>query len=114
MPNPMTFSLRFLAAGLLTGSGLAHIASLWFRELDQGAVGAMLLGAVYLIIAIGLFGQSRFTLFLSIAVPAAVALGTLQQTAQPGSLQAINLAVNAAIICLSAIVLWQVRNRPSL
>jgi hypothetical protein len=113
MPNPLTFYLRFLAAGLLAGSGVSHIASLWFRELHAGAVGAMLLGAVYLIIAIGLFGQSRFTLFLSIGVPGVFALVSLQQIETPGTLQAVNLFVNAMVICLSTVVLWQVRNRPS-
>ena len=113
MPNRLTFSLRFLAACLLTGSGVAHIAGRWFRELDERAVGAMLLGAVYLIIAIGLFGQSRFSLFMAIAVPAAVALSAIQQLEPPNTLQTANVAVDVLVVCLSTLVLWQVRNRPS-
>lgn len=114
MHHRITFFLRFLAASLLTASGLAHVAALWFRELDARAVAAMLLGAVYLIIAIGMFGQSRFTLFLAIAVPGAVTFASLQQPGPIHTLQTLSLAVNAMVICLSALVLWQVRNRPSL
>ena len=113
MPNRLTFSLRFLAACLLTGSGVAHIAGLWFRELDERAVGAMLLGAVYLIIAIGLFGQSRFSLFLGALVPAA-SIAVIWWTLQPVEpVYRLRMSVDAAVALFSLVALWRVRNRGS-
>jgi hypothetical protein len=97
----------------MAGSGIAHIASLWFRDLDERAVAALLLGAVYLIIAIGLFGQSRFTLFMAIIVPGSVALTSLPDIQLQQLIPATSIAIDLLVAALSLTVLWQVRNRPS-
>ncbi len=107
--------LRNGCALLLLLSGLAHIASLWFRELTMEALGGALLGTLYLFIAIGLFGQSRFTLFLAILFPALACWLELAGAA-PGNmtdLQLTSLAINACVIGSSAYILWRVRQHHS-
>jgi hypothetical protein len=113
MPDHLINTLRLLAAILVTFSGAGKVASLWFRELDQQAVAALLLGTVYLIIGLGLFGQSRFTLFVAISVCSLVSLYTLKSIAVLEPLQQAGLAADLITIVLSTTVLWHVRNRPS-
>ena len=113
MPNHLIITLRLLAASLVTLSGAGRVAWLWFREFNAQAVAGLLLGAVYLIIGLGLFGQSRFTLFVAIAVCSLVALYTLRSIAVLEPLQQAGLAIDLITIVLSAIVLWHIRNRPS-
>jgi len=113
MPVLYTTSLRMLIATLMAASGAARIASLWFRDLDERAVAAVLLGAVYLVIAIGLFGQSRFTLFVAIVVPSTVAFLNLPQLALQQLLPTLSIALDLLMAALSVVVLWQLRNRPS-
>ena len=107
--------LRNGAALLLLLSGLAHLASLWFRDLTMEALGGALLGTLYLFIAIGLFGQSRFTLFIAILFPGLACCVQLAGGA-PGTmtdLQLTGLAINACVIGCSAYILWRVRHHPS-
>lgn len=107
--------LRNSAAALITLSGLGLITLLWFRELNEPAVAEALLGTVYLIIGLGLLGQSRFTLFVAIAAPAMGAALLLQSTPLPelNSLQLARVAADALVILFCTIVLWQVRSNPS-
>ena len=92
-------------------SGTAQVAALWFRDLTGAAVADALLGCVYLIIGIGLFGRSRLSLSLGIAVCTA-AIGFIHYggplPAQPYRLHA---AIDAMVILLCALELWQVRNQ---
>ncbi|MEH6588527.1 MAG: hypothetical protein V7720_18385 [Halioglobus sp.] len=113
MPSHLIITLRLLAASLVTLSGAGRVASLWFRELNEQAVAGLLLGAIYLIIGLGLFGQSRFTLFVAIAVCSLVALYTLRSIAVLEPLQQAGLATDLITIVFSATVLWHIRNRPS-
>mgnify|MGYP001825618739 CR=1 FL=1 len=46
MPKHLIYKLRMVAATLVLCSGSARVASLWFRDLDQQAVIALLLGAI--------------------------------------------------------------------
>jgi hypothetical protein len=55
-------------------SGLTHIGQLWLVKLDAQALMAALLGMFYLLIGLGLAGQSRFTLWIASALPAAAAV----------------------------------------
>ncbi|MFV0277574.1 MAG: hypothetical protein ACK5HY_10370, partial [Parahaliea sp.] len=71
MPSQPIYRLRQLAALLATASGLWRVACLWMGQLDESALLGALAGAVYLLMALGLIGHSRFTLFVAIAVPAA-------------------------------------------
>ncbi len=113
MANGPGSLLRHAAATLMCLSGVAQIAALWLRELTGTALVDGLLGTVYLITGIGLFGLSRFSLFVAIVIPA-VASGVLLYTAPlPGQVYLLRIAVDAAIVLLSTIVLWQVRHHPS-
>jgi hypothetical protein len=106
--------LRTLAATLMCLSGIGLIAALWLRDLTGTAVGDVLLGSVYLVIGIGLFGRSRFSLFLAIVIPAVVT-GLLLYTA-PHAERAYNLriAVDILVVLCCVIELWRVRNNPSI
>jgi hypothetical protein len=113
MTNRPALSLRYTAAMLICLSGLAQIAALWLRELTGTAVADGLLGTVYLIIGIGLFGHSRFSLFMAIVVPVTVIAVLLYTVPQAEPVYTLRIAVDTAVVMLSAIVLWQVRHHPS-
>ena len=105
--------LRTTAACLMSLSGLAQIAALWLRELSGTALVDGLLGTVYLITGIGLFGHSRFSLFVAIVIPAVAGGALLYTLPLPGHAYTLRMAVDAAIVLLCTIVLWQVRHHPS-
>jgi len=63
--------MRNVVAAIVTLLGLLLIGSLWMRELGGPALLDALLGSVYLFVGIGLFGHSRFTLFLAMGISAA-------------------------------------------
>ena len=108
-------TLRVIAALLVTSSGAMRVASLWFRELDEQAVLALLVGAVYLIIGIGLFGQSRFALFVAILACAATSWLMADFFTFPDMhpLQQASLAADSITVLICALVLWTVRKEPS-
>ena len=54
---------------LIIASGAGQVALLWLRDLTADTLTGAFLGVVYIIIGIGLLGQSRFTLFVAIAIP---------------------------------------------
>ena len=99
--------LRVLAAMLITLSGIGQVAALWFRELTGAALIDAFIGVVYIIIGIGLQGQSRFTLFLAIAAPAAAAALVLRSSPDGGhsALQIGRLLTDLAVIVCSTLVL---------
>jgi len=104
--------LRVLAAVLITLSGIGQVALLWFRDLTGAAVVDALIGVVYIIIGIGLQGQSRFTLFVAIAAPAAAAALVIETTPEGAlsSLQIGRLAIDIAVILCSVLVLANTRD----
>lgn len=107
--------LRNIAATLLTLSGISHIATLWIRDIDLAVLVNASFGAVYLFIGIGLYGQSRFALFTAIIFPgigAALALKTYELSSL-GTLGISQLGVDFIVIAISALVLFAVRNNPS-
>lgn len=63
MPVHGTRKIRNLAALLVSLSGVTHVAQLWFREIDESSLFTALVGMVYLLLGLGLSGQSRFTLW---------------------------------------------------
>lgn len=113
MPPKLIAGLRYFAAILITLSGIGHIGALWLRELTGEALTDALLGSVYLIIGIGLFGQSRFTLFMAIVIPAIAGALLYNAFPDPGHVHSARLAVDATVVLCSVMVLWQVRNNPS-
>jgi len=112
----MTISvLRYIAATGLTLSGISHIAGLWLYEINLPLLVSVLFGAIYLFIGIGLFGQSRFALVTAIAFPAlgaGLALSTLPLNSF-STLGFAQLEVDFIVVLFSAIVLFRVRNNPS-
>ena len=112
MSDHLITTLRMLAASLVTLSGSGKVAALWFRELNEQAVITLLLGAVYLITGLGLFGQSRFTLFVAIALCGSMASISLRATQVLQPLQQAGLASDLICVMLCALVLWQLSKRP--
>lgn len=113
MANGPGSLLRSAAATLMCLSGIGQIAALWLRELTGAALADGLLGSVYLITGIGLFGISRFSLFMAIVIPAAASGVLFYTEPRPGQIYDLRVAVDAMIVLLSAITLWQVRHHPS-
>ena len=89
------------------------VASLWLRDLTQLAVLDALIGAVYLIAGIGLFGHSRFSLFLGIAIPIGISSAFYHYTAEVQAIDQLRYTADGVIALLSAIVLWMVRHQES-
>lgn len=113
MQDTLTYTLRCIAAGLMTLSGLAHVASLWFRPITDTALLDVILGGVYLIVGIGLFGRSRFSLCVAIVLPATLAAFFVYTLQEPGPLFRGRIAVDTVVAVCSAIALWRLRNNPS-
>ncbi len=105
-----TSSARIAAAVIASVSGLGQIASLWLRDLSGAAVGDALLGAVYLLIAIGLFGRSRLSLFLAAIVPAAAVISTAYRMPHPEDITVLRIALDLIIVVLSTLELWRTRH----
>lgn len=105
-----TSSARIAAAVIASVSGLGQIASLWLRDLSGAAVGDALLGAVYLLIAIGLFGTSRLSLFLAAIVPAAAAISTAYRMPHPEDITVLRIALDLIIVVFSTLELWRTRH----
>jgi hypothetical protein len=105
--------LRTFAAILITLAGAALITALWLRELTETAVLDAVLGAIYLVIGIGLFGQSRFTLFVALVVPALDAAWILHQVPAVylDGVQIARLSVDLLVVLSAAVVLarWRAR-----
>ena len=112
----MTISrLRFIAATLLTLSGISHIATLWIRDIDLAALLGASFGAVYLFVGIGLYGQSRFALFTAIILPG-IGAGLALKASELSPFSTLGLSqlgVDFIVITFSAVVLFAVRNNPS-
>ena len=107
--------LRNIAATLLTLSGISHIALLWIRDIDLPLLVSVSFGAIYLFIGIGLYGQSRFALFTAIIMPgigAGLALSHFPLSTF-STLGLSQLGVDVIVVLFSAIVLFAVRNNPS-
>lgn len=110
--RPAVF-LRMFAASLVLLSGLAQLGSLWLRELDGRSITDGVLGGVYLILALGLFGRSRFSLFMGILIPTVTATTLLFFYPASIEWQLQRYATDAVIALLCLLVLWRVRNEPS-
>jgi len=105
------FRLRNLAAALITLSGAGQVAQLWFRELSGTAMAEAVLGIAYILVGIGLLGQSRFTLFVAIVVPALAATRIIDTVTleNPGALLITRIAVDVIVVLCSVIELLRVR-----
>lgn len=108
--------LRNVAATVVTVSGIALVGALWFRDLTGTALLDALIGSIYLFIGIGLYGRSRFTLFLATAVAAAhiaFLAGSTDTTEMADPMRQLRLLADMVVILCCVWVLWQVRHDPS-
>ena len=112
MPDKLTRSLRTVGASLVIVTGLLLVAALWFRPLSEPVVIDALLGAVYLILGIGLFGWSRFSLFLGILLPGLM-FAWLYKLGQGEPLYTLRMALDGGGVFCCAVTLWRVRKEPS-
>ncbi len=106
MPGRSPQFARPIAGALVCGVGTAHIASLWFRDLDSAAVLSIWIGGVYLIVGLGLFGQSRFTLFVATALCCTAALRALAEAGSLNGLQWAGVAADLAAATCCGMALW--------
>lgn len=104
--------LRQLTALLVAGSGVWQVATLWLGPLTRSGLLTALTGGIYLLLSVGLSGQSRFSLFVSIIIPAAHLWLTYGRDAAASA--SVLAAIDAIVILLSARVLWALRHQPSL
>ena len=101
--------VRLVAAWLVLSAGALQAASPWYLPINAETLIIAATGVVYLIVAVGLFGLSRFTLFVAVAV----CLARSTWLPVDASLQVLLTITDfaAALACL--LVLWSVRNEPS-
>jgi len=99
---------RNLAAALILLSGLSHISQLWFSPLGSTALLTALSGVFYLLIGLGLAGQSRFTLWLAIVIPSlGLSAGVLRyQNYEPKLTTLVHVTINLLVVALCAYTLY--------
>ncbi len=101
-------SLRNLAAIAASLVGVAMVASLWFRPLDETGLWLLLQGGSYLFIALGLFGRASLTLYLGIAAPIIFfALRPEHTAGQAPVADLLALVADATVATLCAAVVWR-------
>ncbi len=112
MPVYATRKLRNIAAALMLLSGCTHIGQLWFVELDFIALLGALFGMFYLLIGLGLAGQSRFTLWIALVVPVVGAVGAFQRL-NPEALEPLlvwHMFADVLVILICAFILFETRH----
>ncbi len=105
-----TWNFRRSAALLILISGITHIGQLWFRETSGEALLTALVGAYYLLLALGLLGQSRFVLWLTSASTSTAVLANASSGLQQAeSLQGWHVGLETVVACLCFFVLFRTR-----
>ena len=66
-----------------------------------------------MVLALGIFGRSRFSLFMGIVIPAATATTLLQLYPGSSEWQLQRYVSDGMIALLCLLLLWRVRNEPS-
>ena len=102
-------AVRLVAAWLVLSAGALQAASPWYRPLNAETLVIAATGVVYLIVSVGLFGLSRFTLFAAVAICLARSVWLPVDASMQILLTITDFA--AALACL--LVLWSVRKEPS-
>lgn len=103
--------VRVLTALLILASGSGQVALLWLHDLDPSILIGAFLGVVYIIIGLGLLGQSRFTLFVAVVVPLAGALWLLNLISESGinTMQFALLIVDVLVAFSAVLILVNTR-----
>jgi len=116
MPVSSVTLQRQLAATTVAVSGVLQIAALWQNRLSEDLLVTAVIGSIYLLVALGLFGRSRFALVVAVATcgGSALLLAPDLPLASWSPLQQLRIAGDAivAVVCLN--VLWSVRHLPSI
>ena len=97
----------------MCSAGVTMVAALWLRELTQLAVLDAVVGAVYLVSGIGLFGHSRFSLILGIVIPLGVSGAFYASHDLVLTIDNLRYATDGVIAGLCVVVLWMVRHEES-
>lgn len=104
MPVRATRKLRNVCAVLMMLSGLSHTAQLWLLDIDLNTLIGALLGLFYFLIALGLAGRSRFSLWLGVLMPAFGVFGAtvryLTLHEQPVTLLHVTIDTLVLLFCL--------------
>ena len=103
---------RNLAACLTFVSGFSHVAQLWFRETDGTALLTAAVGMIYLLLGLGLAGQSRFALWATTAAAlAGVSAGSKLLSAGTSEILILwHLLADVLIAVLCVYVLYTTRD----
>lgn len=106
-----TRKFRNAAALLMLIAGVLQVALLWFRETSPLNLGIALAGMFYLLLALGLSGRSRFTLWLTTAsvMLAAAARSTLWIPTTPDPVLAMLMTIDGAVALLCLYILFRTR-----
>ena len=112
MPVYATRKLRNFATGLMLVAGCTHIGQLWLYPLSGTSIIAAMSGVLYLLIALGLAGRSRFSLWMGLVIPAIDAgAGILRyRRLDQEVLTLSNIAINLLLIAICAYILYRTRN----
>lgn len=114
MPSPPVRLQRYIAATIVAVSGVGQIATLWRYRLSEGVLLTALIGSVYLLIAIGLYGRSRFTLGLAAAVSAACMCMLIFSGLPWPAAKVLRFASDTVVVVLCCRVWWSMRHLPSI
>ncbi len=106
-----TRKIRNTAALLMMFNGVSHVAQLWLRETSAATLLTALGGMYYLLLALGLSGQSRFTLWISaVSVIAGAALRSGQlDPGTPDATLAWHLSLDITVAALCLYILYRTR-----
>lgn len=112
MPVTQGTPLRH-ATALLTGiSGSGQISLLWVLELGAPVLGVAFAGCIYLMLALGLFGVSRFALFVAALMPGLRALYAWNPLPVL-EWEQLRTVVDLIIALSALFLLWKARHRPT-
>lgn len=112
MPVTQGTPLRNAAALLTAVSGAAQISLLWVLELGAPVLGLAFAGGVYLMLALGLFGVSRFALFVAIVVPA-IRVFYAWNPLPALEWEQLRSIGDLIIAIIALFLLWHARHRPT-
>ena len=93
-------------------AGVLHVAQLWIYQLSADTLIAAVFGMFYFLIALGLAGRSRFTLWIGVVVPAIGTWADIERylSADPVNLVLVNVAINLMVIVLCGYTLIRTRH----
>lgn len=112
VPIPQPRTIRNLTALLVSAGGITRIAQLWLRDIDRALLLLAAIGVAYLLLGLGLSGQSRFALWITTAavLASAAAAGIPSSGLAMDPLLAWHLASDALTAMLCGYLLYRTRD----